>query len=222
MSASRFWTFTSPEIKITRGGGGGQTKDKGGRDKGGGWTGRGKGGGWGKGGGDAGLFAATEEFTIGAGHGSNEYDILTIGGVAVENFSWISFSIRNLSMSGGTPLNVGWRLSNDGGSTWVSGATDYKHVSINAASDAAGDANFMKAADSAEYDDVNGIIFDLNAPVPTSMVAATQEMPTPTSPSRWTSVCVGDIAAHDALQFYLDQTGGSVFNGGVINIAGYY
>lgn len=54
MSVARFWTITNPEILITRGGGSGKDKTKGGRggggDRGGGWTGRG-GGGWGKGGG---------------------------------------------------------------------------------------------------------------------------------------------------------------------------
>jgi hypothetical protein len=58
MSASRFWTITNSEIKITSPGGGGnkgggRDKDKGGRgDKGSGWTGR---GGRGNGGGGGGV-----------------------------------------------------------------------------------------------------------------------------------------------------------------------
>ena len=60
MNASRFWTFTSPEIRITRGGGkGGGSKDKGGnKDKGGG-GGRGRGGGWSGGNGRNGITAPT-------------------------------------------------------------------------------------------------------------------------------------------------------------------
>lgn len=227
MSASRFWTATNPEIQITTGGGGsggggGRGRDKPKKDKGGGWSGRGRSG-WGRGKGAASVFPPiTELIVIPSDHGSRTFEILTIDNISLSNFSFIQMTLRNISHTGGSGSpNLSMRLSDDGGSTWINGASDYLNTIYDATSSAGAFADWCHIADINSEEDAAVFLSSFNAEMPTAIVTHEQGV-TAVTPGRRGTMTVNSPVSHSGIQLYVFSGAGSpVFNGGNIDIVGY-
>lgn len=181
--------------------------------------GRGRGGGIGGGGG---FGPVSELITIPSDHGSREYDILTIDGVGVADFSFVQIALRDLFFTGhtGSP-DIGIRFSTDGGSTWISGASDYRTIEYSAIISNGTDRSYGVIADFAANDDNSILISNLNAVMPTT--AVTHELGTSVvNPARWGIMTKNSVAIHDAIQIYIGGGGGTpVFEGGTLDLVGY-
>lgn len=233
MNASRFWTATNPEILITpggggSGGGGGQGKDKGKKGsggkggRGGGWTGRGGGGGWGAGGGGGlDIEASVELITIPADHASRDFNITTINGTAISEFSFIQMAPRDLTKSGGIDNNdLTLRFSVDGGSTWLTGSADYVERWYRYTAHDGQTSSFITIALEETFEWCQVWIDSLNAVTPT--IVTSQELdPGRTQLSRRGGMTLTAAAVHDAIQLHIAGTGTPVFTGGTIDIVGY-
>jgi len=215
MAGPLFWANTSSEIIVSEdaddnvGGGLGR------------WSERGKGGIWCKGGGGAPIDEPVEgKLTIPSDHGSGEYDITEISGVALLNFSFILMTIRDMTFSGGTLPELGMRLSNDGGSTWISGATAYRNNHHNAGSDTVDSKTYMKLCRTESLPACTAWISDLNSLMPTSTISNDMDPATVGAIARYTAISWENAEIHNAIQLVLDDPL-SDFTGGVIDLAGY-
>ena len=129
MTVARFWALGDrSEMRITHPNPNRGPGNNSGKGKGGGWTGRGKGGGIGGGGGGGGGAPASinppeiEVFDLAIS--SPTLDITTINSVDVSNFSAIIGTLEAMSASG-VPTELGFRVSDDGGSTFDAATTYY-------------------------------------------------------------------------------------------------
>lgn len=162
-----------------------------------------------------------EEQTIPPGHGSREYDITTIGGVIVARFSFIQVALRGITQTGGTAPKLSIRYSTDGGSTWVSGASDYMSTTFHATGMTGTTDSFGKVTRDLSFDDSVLFIKNLNAAMPTTTTSHHLNT-SDASPTRNASISVGSAEVHDAIQFYIDVSSGSpVFTGGTVDLVGY-
>lgn len=161
----------------------------------------------------------TEEFTIAPGHGTGEYEILTIGGVILNKFNMIQWSLNGITQSGGTTPTIALQTSNDGGSTWR-GGTDYNHilVTFNFATETVNDAKII-TTQTDSFASSSGVITGNNADQlfgsrSSSMVAGGVGY-TYTGVSRVEEVCNG-------FRFKLFAASGTpVFTGGTVDVVGY-
>lgn len=160
-----------------------------------------------------------EEFTIPPGHGTGEYEILTIGGVILNKFNMIQWSLNGVTQSGGTSPVVALQTSNDGGSTWRAG-TDYEHIGVthNWASESEDDPKIV-AALTDSFAASSGVIVGNNADqlfgnMSSSMVAGGVGY-TYVGVSQVEEVCNG-------FRFKLFAASGTpIFTGGTVDVVGY-
>lgn len=227
MNASRFWTITNSEIKISKGGGGGGNspgKPKGaggGRgDKGGGWTGRGKGGlGGGGSGGPPDLSPVFELIDINDNY-NNELEavITSIDGVDLGEFSFISIHGNAITTQGaGTNIHMVMQLSADGGDTWITGN---KEIWMNAATAFHGDVNQPTIFQTSATMEFSTWIQDFNADTPT--VVHSSPMKVAIGAPRHHFFITPTANSHNALKIVVASNGNSTkFLAGTFELVGY-
>jgi hypothetical protein len=158
-----------------------------------------------------------EEITIPPGHGSGEYDITTINGVLLTQFSFILMTMRGVTQDG-VGDELGLRFSSDGGSTWLSGATSYRSSDVNASGAAVSSADYAAISSAVSFADVSVWITDMNVPIPTGLIA--NEMVAGAAfTSRRASMTWENAEVHDGIQLYIPDI--TVFTGGIIDLAGW-
>lgn len=166
--------------------------------------------------------AVTEEKIIAPGHGSREFDIVEINGVAIVNFSFVQLSLRDITLSGetGTP-DLGIRFSEDGGATWIDGVADYARAGFSATAVLNDTGSYGILANFTSFANCSAWIRNLNALTPTSVVTGDMDA-AETNPMRRCVVTLNSAVAHTALQIFIGGGGGTpVFTGGTLDLAGY-
>jgi hypothetical protein len=162
------------------------------------------------------LPAVSQELVILPGHGSANYDITEISGIALENFTHVQIHLSGLTRTVDTG-HFDMQLSTNGGSTFL-GGTNYRYQQTSSVNHDPQQTSVFRLTTLAGMTTYRGTVWlsSLNQPVPTgfrSTSLATGE----TNPAHWAGQTVF-AQVHNAIRFV---TGGGNWDGGTITITGY-
>lgn len=156
------------------------------------------------------------------GHGSRDFNITTIDGVPIADFNTVTIQVDSVTTSGaGSSVRLGLRLSEDGGSTWINGATDYKMIQQTyTGENLRDDSYFWIHVGTATWNHMV-IIDNLNAAMPTRARAA-DVTPGHSNPIRFKGMNMNHPVEHNAFMMRVASSSGVVyFNGGTLEVVGY-
>jgi hypothetical protein len=166
------------------------------------------------------TFARAEQLVVPAAHGSQFYDITTIDGVPLSEFSHIQVDVRNAVGTGGSAYSLAAQVSDDGGVTWIStneyeswlwrGDANYKVT--------AGSNIFMSQTTSAS---AAGLTFSgFNVAMPTAALSWENAI-ADADPWYTSTITKGSAVAHDGIRLIMGGSGLPEWNGGDIDLWGW-
>lgn len=170
---------------------------------------------------DGDFGAVSEEITIPGAHNSREFDLMTIDGVDIADFSFIQITGDAISSTGsGSNIKLGVRLSTNGGAAWLGGST-YRNIRYDHLSSSTYNIGYMILHEGTADWWFTAYLENFNSAMPTSMIS--QQLHTSdASPDRNGGITKGSAAVHNGLQLWIESSTGTVkFDGGVISITGY-
>lgn len=163
----------------------------------------------------------SEEKTIPPGHGSGEFDITEIAGVIIAKFSFVTIAGRGITWDFGSGVaHLAIRLSDDAGTTFISGSGDYRSIWYTDTDSDFSDQGYMKV-EIESGGNFSLLLKNLNALMPTSLVAHGLSTAA-VDPTRWAGMTLLSNTIHDAIQVAVIQGGTPPeLTGGILDLVGY-